>query len=79
MESFYRNDESCLLGVHLSELDRSLIGLCTTPSEKAILQIPWRDIRDHTSQDATQWIDELLRWHRIVQELRLDSSDDLRV
>lgn len=60
MESLHRDDESCLLGVHLREFDRSLIGLRTAPTEECILQIPWCDLCEHTSQDTTQWIDELL-------------------
>ena len=60
MESLHRHDESCLLGIHLRELDRSLIGLRPTPCEECILQIPWGDIREHASKHSTQWIDELL-------------------
>ena len=79
MESFHRNDESSFPRIHFSEFYRSLIGLSTTSSEKTILEITRSDICYHTSKDASQWIDELLRRHRIMEELRLDCFDNLRI
>jgi hypothetical protein len=60
VERIHRRDKSGLLRVHLGELDRSLVGLRTTRTEERILQISWRDLGDETSEDSSEWIDELL-------------------
>lgn len=73
------HDKSRLFRIHLRELDGSLIGLCTTSRKKTILQISRSNISNHTSQHSSKWIDKFLGWHRIMEKLRMNRFDHLRM
>ncbi len=79
MKSFYCDDKSWFLRIHFCKFDCSLICFCSTSCKKCIFEISWSYVCEYLREYTTEWINELLRWHRSMEELCLYSRYNIRM